>query len=222
LPKAKRSYNFHSRSLEEQQKLLEQRALLEKEHKERKAIIDDELKIAQSNIVEHKEEIDELRQAMQQSELSIQKLYLQQQQAEEDLKQHTLDIEDKRHKQRQIIEQNKALEQEAIQLHKRVKELESKEATLDLSKGIAIAIAAIDRYIDAKKGNRHYESFRKQVTSIFKTLNSWIAESSVMKYLKVREDEIKDYTLTKELKTMQTPKPGTNKRSPSPESTMKP
>ncbi|GAD81296.1 hypothetical protein [Vibrio ezurae] len=228
LPKAERSYNFHTRLLEEQQKLLEQKTLLEKEHEERKARINNELKTAQFNIEEHKKEIDELKQTIQttqqeiqQSELSKQKLYQQQQQAKENLNQRTLDIEDKRHQQRQIIAQNKALEQDAIQLQERVEELEMKEVTLDISRSIAIAFAAIDRYIDAKKGGRHYESFWKQTIAAFKALNNRIAESSVMKYLKVHEDEIKDYSLTKELKTIQTPKLSTNKRSPSPEPTMR-
>ncbi|PMG02635.1 hypothetical protein BCV02_10860 [Vibrio breoganii] len=193
LPKSERTHNFHTRSLEEEQKTKEHTLQAEKEH-----------------------------------ERYLEKVDAEKQRKQEEL--HTLDVRNNESRQQlaktqQDIEQEQAkqnakrdnLLKQCEQQQQRLEELQAQSDDLDTGKTLLKIYTSIDRYVDAKKADNHFESFLKQIVTAFKALNDWALESAVMRYLKVREHEIKDYSLTKELKPIQTEKSNKIKGFSSPE-----
>ncbi|MEZ9926083.1 hypothetical protein [Vibrio breoganii] len=193
LRKGERTHNFHSRSLEEEQKAKQRTLQAEEEHKHYLEEVDAEKQRKQEELHTLDVRNNEARRQFEKTQQDI-----QQEQAKQNAKRDNL---------------LKQCEQE----QQRLEELQAQSDDLDTGKTLLKIYTSIDRYVDAKKADNHFESFLNQIVTAFKALNDWALESAVMRYLKVREHEIKDYSLTKELKPIQTEKSNKIKGFSSPE-----
>ncbi|MEZ9631453.1 hypothetical protein AB4304_18410 [Vibrio breoganii] len=189
LPKRERTHNFHSRSLEEEQKAKQRTLQAEEEHKR------------------YLEEVDAEKKRKQEE---LHTLYMHISETHQQFEKTQQDTEQEHAKRENLVKQ-------CEQQQQRLEELQAQSDDFDTGKTLLKIYTSIDRYVDAKKAGSHFESFLNQIVTAFKALNDWALESAVMRYLKVREHEIKDYSLTKELKPIQTAKHNRIKGFSSPE-----